>query len=681
MLKINRLKIVVTTVDGPYGTDVALSDGLNVLRADNSSGKSTLAGAILYGLGMEGMLGPSWPRPLKYAVYQYLTDKDSAQHTVQESHVLLELSNRRGDQWTVRRQITGGADTDLVQVWDGHALTAPGSERPRGDTFVRQPGSASREAGFHTQLARFIGWDLPDVVTYDAKRSPLYMQLIFPLLFVEQQTGWTGVRDNVPTYLRVRDPALRSTQFLLDLQAADRVGQREELDAEIAGVRAKWAEANGELRGALRGESATVTGVPDTPVASWPPQPRPALMVYLDDERTPVRYAVVHLRARLHELQQQEIPTVAAVAEQTQQQLGAAERKHREMAAARLQLIRDVAGYEADLQRIEDRLQALDADRKRHLDAQKILNLGGALLTELQDGRCPTCDQHWPHDLLGGDVQAVMTFEDNIAVIEQEQRALKALRSGAEQTLADNRARLASLSEAWFEAQADVRALREVLVQDGRAPSAAAIRERLMLERRIERLSDLDSELDGLLDRLAPLAEQFRDLKAQRDGLADDELTPADEQKVATWQGSLVSQLQAYGFRSTSDDSTTTGGIRLSRSTLLPEREGLNLAREVSASDTIRLIWSYLLGLMETAREQQTNHPGLLILDEPGQQDIVDESVRAFMERASASAAAGQQVIVTITRATSAFLSDDVVSPNVVEFGAKEWVLRPLSAS
>ena len=111
-----------------------------------------------------------------------------------------------------------------MQLWDDHALTKPGSERPRGDTFVKDPGSAVREAGFHTQLARFIGWDLPDVVTYDAKRSPLYMQLIFPLLFVEQQTGWTGVRDNVRTYLRVREPALRSTQFLLNLQAADRAG-------------------------------------------------------------------------------------------------------------------------------------------------------------------------------------------------------------------------------------------------------------------------------------------------------------------------------------------------------------------------------------------------------------------------------------------------------------------------
>lgn len=676
-LRINRLRIVATTGDGLYGADIGFNDGLNVVRADNSSGKSTLANAILYGLGMEGMLGPSWPRPLKYALYDHLTDQNDVEHAVQESYVILEISNGRDERWTLRRQVHGGADSDLVRLWDGWALSEPGSEVPRGDTFVRGEGSASREAGFHTQLARFIGWQLPEVVAYDGKRRPLYMQLLFPLLFVEQQTGWTGVRDNVPAYLRIREPGLRAVQFLLGLQAADRAGAREELEATISNLRTTWATAVGEFRGSLRGESAVVHGVPETPVASWPPEPQPTLMVYLEEERTPVTHALANLRARLKQLREHEIPTVSAVAEQTQNDLVAAERKHRELAAARAQLIRDVAAYEADVKRIDDRQEALRADRKRHLDAQKVIELGGTPIAGIEDGCCPTCDQHWPSHLLGGDVQAVMSFEDNIGIIEQEQRALRSLRAGAAETLADAQARLVSISEAWFEAQADLRALREVLVQDGRAPSAAAVRERLVIERRIERLSDLDAELESLVERLEPLADDFRRLKSLRDGLADDRLTPEDERTVATWENSILSQLRAYDFKSTTGKSTT-GGIRLSRSTLLPERQGLNLAREVSASDTIRLIWSYLLGLLEVSRTHRTNHPGLLVLDEPGQQDIVDSSVRAFMERASASAVAGQQVIVTITRATSAFMSHGVSSPTIVEFGDGERVLRPL---
>ena len=43
---------------GLYGTDIAFAPGLNVIRAPNTSGKSTCIQAIIYALGLEGMLGP-----------------------------------------------------------------------------------------------------------------------------------------------------------------------------------------------------------------------------------------------------------------------------------------------------------------------------------------------------------------------------------------------------------------------------------------------------------------------------------------------------------------------------------------------------------------------------------------------------------------------------------------------
>jgi hypothetical protein len=192
-----------------------------------------------------------------------------------------------------------------------------------------------------------------------------------------------------------------------------------------------------------------------------------------------------------------------------------------------------------------------------------------------------------------------------------------------------------------------------------------------MVESRIERLGDLEAELDHVVERLAPLADQYRRLLDQRQQLQGDDLSPADQAKVDTWERSLLDQLRAYGFRSIDK-------VRLSRETLLPEREGFDLTYEASASDTIRLIWSYLLGLMEVARELDTNHPGLLIFDEPGQQDVENESVRALMERASAARAAGQQVIITITRQAETFMSDQV-DTEIVDFPAGQRVLRPLS--
>lgn len=669
-LKIDRLKIVATTPEGQFGADISLGNGLNVLRASNSSGKSTLANGILYGLGLEGMLGPDWPRPLKYALYDKLTDNDGAEHRVQESHVLLEISNDRGEAWTIKRQVHGDLDTDLVQLWQGHAVSDPGSERPAGDAFVRTPGSASREAGFHTRLARFIGWELPQVVTFEGGQSLLYLQLLFPLLFVEQSRGWSGVRKNVPRFLRVRDPDLRAVQFLLDLDAGGRLQQREEIEAAIAELRARWTSALAELRGSLRGESATLEGVPEAPTATWPPEPAPTLLVRSEDERIPISDALVHLQARLRELREQELPKVAAVARETQGKLVELEQRQLELTAARSQFVGDVAAEEADLRRIDERLAALEVDRKRHRDARHVVNLGGAPVAQLQEGRCPTCDQYWPEDLLGGDVQAVMTFEDNIAVIEQEQRALKALRVGAAASLDDRRAQLAGLTDSLIELQADVRAHRDVLQQDGRAPSAAAVRERLSLETRIERLTDLEVELDHLVERLAPLSRQHRELREQREALKGGDLSQPDAQKVNAWERSLLDQLRDYHFRSIDH-------VQLSRQTLLPEREGFDLTYEASASDTIRLIWAYLLGLLETARQYETNHPGLLVFDEPGQQDVEDRSVRALMQRAAESADADQQVIITITRGVEDFMTPGLAA-NIVDFPDGQRVLRRL---
>jgi protein phosphatase len=76
-----------------------------------------------------------------------------------------------------------------------------------------------------------------------------------------------------------------------------------------------------------------------------------------------------------------------------------------------------------------------------------------------------------------------------------------------------------------------------------------------------------------------------------------------------------------------------------------PTYEGFDLGFNLSASDMIRTIWAYLYGLLEVARVSPTNHPGLLILDEPRQQQANRMSFALFAKRAAASRQARQQVI------------------------------------
>ncbi|MGA8352558.1 MAG: hypothetical protein WB698_00130 [Solirubrobacteraceae bacterium] len=378
---------------------------------------------------------------------------------------------------------------------------------------------------------------------------------------------------------------------------------------------------------------------------------------------------------RLRELTDREIPTVKAAAAAVEQRLAELESEHRRLAAAQSGLVRELDADEADIRRIEERLESLRIDRQRHLDAERVVKLGGTPASELSDGHCPTCDQDWPVDLLGGrreDGEPVMAIAEHLLLIEQEQRSLQALLKGTNATLLERGARDRAVRQRLAELRADIRAHRETLLGDAKRPSVAAIREQLLLEDRLARLEAVRLDLVGIEEDLASLSEEYRGVHAALAEMSASDLSERDLERLAEFRDVFLDQLAGYGFRS-------LDGVGLSEETYLPERKGFDLTHEVSASDTIRLIWAYLLGLMQTSEADGVNHPGLLVLDEPGQHDIEDESLAAFLARAARSIKTGGQVIVTITRSVSRITSDGLEGANVIDFGDREHVLQPLA--
>ena len=81
------------------------------------------------------------------------------------------------------------------------------------------------------------------------------------------------------------------------------------------------------------------------------------------------------------------------------------------------------------------------------------------------------------------------------------------------------------------------------------------------------------------------------------------------------------------------------------RQTYRPTREGFDLGFDLSASDNIRTIWAYLQGLLELSAEQPMNHFGLLLFDEPRQQEAAALSFERLLARAANAKMRGQQII------------------------------------
>ena len=108
-LKIDNLHIAVDTNGGQFECSIPFNEGLNIIRAENSSGKSTCVNAIAFGLGLEAILGPSRKRPFPKSLYEEIFDtkEDQKPFFVSNSTVVLEIRNSKDKQARLTRNIAG----------------------------------------------------------------------------------------------------------------------------------------------------------------------------------------------------------------------------------------------------------------------------------------------------------------------------------------------------------------------------------------------------------------------------------------------------------------------------------------------------------------------------------------------------------------------------------------------
>jgi hypothetical protein len=128
--------------------------------------------------------------------------------------------------------------------------------------------------------------------------------------------------------------------------------------------------------------------------------------------------------------------------------------------------------------------------------------------------------------------------------------------------------------------------------------------------------------------------------------LPANDTTEEDRRKITAWTGIVRDQLEQYGF-----GSFPVNEVQISLDTYRPEHQGFELETSfsvesrISASDLIRTIWSYLNGMLELSRTEDTHHPGCMVFDESKQQSTRDVSFKELLKRAAVSGQFGQQVI------------------------------------
>lgn len=641
-IRLRHLRLRAETPNGPYGVDLGFQSGLVVIRADNTSGKSTCVQAIVFALGLEAMLTVRHDVPLPPAMTARLIDEKGREIPVLESYVACELENSDGEFLTVQRWAKHPTiQPKLVVAWDGPALTQPGSHYNRKDYFVRQPGAATSEGGFHSRLARFLGWQLPVLTKTDGSEVPLYVELLFPLLFVEQKRGWGGIQAQMPIFPGIPEPRKRAVEFILGLEAYDRVNERLALRLEQQRLVSSWAAARDAFEHSLAGSAVSSQNIPTDPTISWPPAIAPSLRVATAGTWVALDSHVRDLRRLLAKLRNEPVPTVQVAAPDLQRQLREQEQELGEIGAVSAQALEESRLSREQLESLDRRLEALSEDLQRYQDTRRLEQLGGGGTTRIVEDTCPTCHQALPPVLVEREaVPTAMSVDENIRFISDQIQTFNLIREDSLRSLEAARAKLSALRKRSDELRGTIRAIRDSLVSPSATPSIAALKERLQLERTIAELRTLEERFAGFLEQLGLLSGRFRGVRERLQSLQGDDLSSTDSRKLEALQRSFLDQLGSYGFRSFPVDS-----IELSRSTYLPGREGFDLGVDVSASDWIRVVWAYLLALLEVARSEQTNHPRLLVFDEPRQQSADPVSLAALLARASRASEFREQVI------------------------------------
>lgn len=155
MLRINRLRVEINTVNGVYGIDTSFSSGLNFIASeDNTCGKSSILAAIYYCLGLEQIIGGTGGIGSKVltSVFKSEIEDNQNSYRVLESGAYLEISNGHDTVTIYRNIVSESKDNRLVSVYYSTYDAIKDQKTQASDFYVNIQNAATSEKGFHNFL-------------------------------------------------------------------------------------------------------------------------------------------------------------------------------------------------------------------------------------------------------------------------------------------------------------------------------------------------------------------------------------------------------------------------------------------------------------------------------------------------------------------------------------------------
>lgn len=644
MLRINRLRIEIKTAneenEGIYGFDEKFSSGLTFIASNsNTAGKSSVLEAIFYCLGFEEIIGGRNQKVLT-SVYKSVIHDGDKDWNVLESGAYLEISNGNEIVTIYRSAKMETRDPRLVTVYYGDYDSIGNQSTQPEDMYIHDGGAATNEKGFHSFLESFLHIQLPLVQT-NGNNQKLYLQVIFSGLFIEQKHGWGDIFSGMP-YFGIKDAKKRVVEFLLGLDTFKNEREKNRLKSVKNAIISEWKNIFDDINRNATHESCSVSGLPIQPkimsdndykaiaVTTVDKKSLEDAILELQDEHDSIKCLKPRNIDNFDDLNK-ELQTISETIDSFEQK---ASECHEQITLSR-----------SAVTQAERSLEIVIRDLRNNKDAAKLQSMGAVIGCKIAKNICPTCNQKIEDSLLhfGNDIP-IMSIEENIRHLEGQKSVLEFTRDSHKTNIEqlslvenDLQSRLVTLRRL-------AQTIRSDIYSTETEWSEFVVQKFVEIESKIRGYVQLQSFIDQKLEEIRKLSARWKKYKEEYEKLPKKEVSDLDAEVIKTFKNNFVNNLRKYKYKSAPD----IDAVDIPVETCLPLIDGFDMKFDSSASDNIRIIWSFTLALLQTSLVKGGNHPGIIIFDEPAQHSIVTSDMESLIQ--SVLDIEGEaQVIVGIT--------------------------------
>ncbi|TGA95893.1 hypothetical protein E4665_17195 [Sporolactobacillus shoreae] len=628
MLKINRLRVEINTVNGVYGIDSTFHSGLNfIASSDNTCGKSSILAAIYYCLGFEQIIGGvgGIGEKVLTSVFKSTIDDKGKICMVTESGAYLEITNGIETITIYRAAMASNRDSRLITVYQG-AFNSLGDPKTQSeDMYVNVSHSATSEKGFHTYLENFLHLNLPEVRTSDENERKLYLQVIFSSMFIEQKHGWSDIFSGMPI-LGIKESKKRVIEFLLHLDTFKNEKERGRLKMVKVKIKNEWAQLIEELQQNVQSESCLIENLPLLPrVLSDREYAKIDLTTV---EGKTISEEIAHLNKEYNSLRQLK-PRVLDNFDALNEELSRSEKDILEFESQLENLDIHLSRENNVIFRLTKDLEIVNSDIRNNNDAARLQKFGSESTGEFSANICPVCNQAI-HDtlLLTSNDNLFMNIEDNIRHLKAQKSVLEFSLSSHRQNKEIQQKQRTNIEFRLISLRRLAHTLRSDLFTTTNTDASEAIAlKRIEISRRIEILKQLNGLVSSKINKLKNLSKQWNDYLDRLKKLPIKGLSNLDTEKISLLKMKFIENLKLYHYSSLS----SFDGIQISEESFLPTIDGFDMKFDSSASDGVRVIWAFTMALLQVSIAKEGNHPNILVFDEPAQQSIVSADMSSFI--------------------------------------------------